>query len=1358
MRTCMLALAVVAAYPGTASSAGETDGTYILRFAEAPLAAWRGPDAATDAEQAKLAATSPAATGSRRIELDSPASRAYRGFLDKRRTDRLRSAEALLGRPLEVRYVYEVAFNGLAAELSPAEAETLRRLPGVIAVERSEARRLQTDAGPGWIGAPVHWTNAGLAGTSRGEGSVIGVIDSGIRPSHPAFAATAGDGYVHVNPRGRFFGQCVAAPARCNGKLIGIHDFTLEDARNGVDLNGHGTHVASTAAGNPYTASHTFGDGVQRTLTFSGVAPRSALISYKACVNEEGTSGSCATEDLVAAIDQAVADGVDVINYSIGGSPRSPWSGSDALAMLSAREAGVVVVVAAGNDGPAAGSITAPGNAPWVLTVAASTHDRALANRLVDLQGGATAPPRGGILGGLGLTPGVGPRAIVRDAANPLCSRGMDLDFPPTGASNPWVGQVFSGELVVCERGVTARVAKSNNVRLAGGGGMILYNGPADGESVVADAHSIPGTHIGWSAGRDLLDWLADGAGHSGRLEGVQLRSLPDYADLLAGFSGRGQAAFAAEALKPDITAPGVAILAASHENNGVAMLSGTSMATPHVAGAAALLRAASRDWGPSHIESALQTTARAVVRAPDGSVIASPFDQGSGRVDLGRAAAAGLYFPVSRADFLAAAPGGSSSPAELNRPSLVLDDCFEQCSLMRRVTGLRATAWSVVFDLPEGASASATPARFDLGMGGTQPVSFSFDLTGTGLPGTWVQGAVRLVPDDSSVPEVRLPVALFADPGGDTGRIEVSAAAEAGAVALDLGGYVRLPEAAFAVTELIEPTRRSLLLVEDPTPLAPYDRFDMGGVLIEQVSFGEGTGAGRIEVSTASTQAPDIDLFVGLDANGDGLPSEDEELCRSTSPAASEVCMLHVDEADADDRYWVLVQSWEGSGAIDRIELTSTAVRLAPATSGARVVGPGKADAGIELPLRLDWDLPGLSPGSERRGYLLLANVPDRLDDMVVLPLHLVRVPAWNAAPRVLRSGQNRRLRLPPGEAQDRYVIEVPPGAASLTLSSIGAPDVQLHLARQSESAGPAIGPAPARATAAASSSGSSANKQIVVNGAALEPGRWYLTPVNTGAQAVEFDLEADLQFSGARPTPQPGAYYNPARSGAGVYFYTVAAANVWGVVWYTYDADGAPTWYLGTAAAATPGEHLWRVELSRFTWNGQRVQFVSAGEAYLSLESSDRFRFAWNVLGDSGSESMQLIPQPACAAGPLAVSGLWYSPTRPGFGYSVLAGEGLETFVAYLYDGLGRPRWLLGNVSPFAGSGSMSLRQYSGACPLCTYAPPQSQVVGTLQRLYLGGALDEANVDAVFAPPLQGQWIEGGKTRAIADLIGCP
>ncbi|HZP65406.1 MAG TPA: S8 family serine peptidase, partial [Rudaea sp.] len=463
---CVLALSIAAACQADAAGADPRH-TYVLRLADAPLV----EHAAARAEQQGLVATLGRRAALRTV-LSSDDSAGYLAHLDAAREAVLAAGGKALGRTLPPRHAYRYASNGVALELTDAEARQLASLPGVAGVHRERIEHVLTDAGPQWIGADKLW-NGQVAGAAKtkGEGVVIGIVDTGINPTHPSFAATGGDGYTHTNPRGHFYGKCADGTlSSCNAKLIGIYDMT-DEGTNGIDSAGHGSHVSGIAAGNAITDALQ-GNTVSLPRNVSGVAPHANIIMYKACkVDTSGQSGgSCGESDLIAALDQATADGVDVINYSIGGDAQDPFQllaeNSDAAAMFNARNAGIVVVVAAGNEGPGAHSITEPANAPWVLAVANASHNRRFANSVGDFSGVAGAP---GTLQGLGYTAGYGPADIVYagDFGNALCGKGATEGTSPTGASNPFAPGTFHGQIVVCDRGTYARVEKGYNVKAA---------------------------------------------------------------------------------------------------------------------------------------------------------------------------------------------------------------------------------------------------------------------------------------------------------------------------------------------------------------------------------------------------------------------------------------------------------------------------------------------------------------------------------------------------------------------------------------------------------------------------------------------------------------------------------------------------------------------------------------------------------------------------------------------------------------------------------------------------------------------------------------------------------------------------
>lgn len=1376
------------------AAAAQTDSegrsTWIVVFEEPAIASFGGGKPSKDAS-ASLAATTPAVTGASKFDIDAPASRAYAAYLADKRSERLTRAEVEFGRPLLPGFVYEAALNGVSLELSADEAARLAKMPGVANVIPNWVSKPLTDAGPRWIKADQVWSGAaGVA--SRGEGVVVGVIDTGVNASHPMFAATSG-GVPISNPRGNgnFLGTLCAGGSPCNNKLIGVYDFTTGtgdmEPNNGLDVDGHGSHTASTAVGNPI-AGNIDGPSGPVPVTFTGVAPRANLITYKACEMES----DCEGQWLLAAINQAVTDGVDVINYSIGGNAFNPWLISDSLAMRDAYNAGIVAVVAAGNDGPGAGTITTPGTAPWVLTVAAATHTRAIVNDLA-LSGGVGPLPGGGVLRGAGNTGGTsitGNFDLIVPNDFPLCGTGTDLDFPPTGASKPasWVPPRFTPtQMVLCERGVQARVAKSNNVREAGGGAMVLLNQPENGANVNSDPHSRPTVHLSSVDADALRAWVALGGNPKGRLTGSELADDPNQADILADFSGRGpnraDEVDLSAVLKPGVTAPGVSILAAAPTGSGFADLSGTSMATPHVAGAAALIIGARAGTlagkGPTRVEQvvgALMTTARPSARDFDGVTPATPFQQGSGVIDVSLAAKAGLYFPIAAPapdfqSFTTANPSlAGGDPRKLNLPALVEPDCFETCQLKRRVIAYGGGgSWRVEVDAPVGLQVAVSPSSFALNAGAGQTLTFAITIADPVLAGKWAHGAVRLVRETGDgVADARVPLAVKRSIGTVPTAITRTVSGDAGFFDIAINGMNTLPDARFAGSALAAPVPVTLVLAEDPDS----DPYNAGtGVTFRTISVPPGPGGVpanyRLVVDIPASSADDVDLYVGADFDGDGQPSEAEELCASTSPGDSEHCELDIQHPGGNFNltYWWLAQNFTaGASGSDTINVSRTLVSLDASGDGLTVTGPGKTGKLEPFTLRVAWDDPSFKPGQTRTGFALIAPTPGNV--VAQIPVTLTRDSA-SSVPRALVNKADLPIAVAAGESLDRIFFDVPPNAREVTFTATGAAQIDLYAAPAPAAVDnrTTIDPAPAVATAPFSAMNTQASKTLIVPAASLTPGRWYLTPVSRGA-ASSIVLRAEITQADPRPALRSGHYFDSRRIGSSSGLFLDFAGAQWFAVWYAYLEDGTPTWYFGQGAAPSPTDatQTFRGNLLRVVWNGSASSNVKVGEMLVTPTGPESFDFSFMVDGKTGSEPMTRLGGGGClnvGGTDLDVSGHWFSPSKSGFGYSVQleAGSNQEIFAAYLYDAQGFPRWLFGQKQPFDASTPINLWQFSaGACPTCAFsATPAPPVVGALNRNYATNNITDINVIANLVPPLSGLWEESLPVIPLSDRKLC-
>jgi subtilisin family serine protease len=921
------ALTLIAATVGAGTGTAAASDTYIVQLADPPLASYTGGIAG-------LAVTNPAALGEVKLNPTSPASRAYLAHLDTRRQAVLSAMRLALGRDVATQFTYRYAYNGFAAALSATEAAAVARLPGVAGVQKDFVRQPVTDAGPEWIGAPAVWAGSGGPSATKGEGIVVGVIDTGINFTHPSFAEVGGDGHDHTNPRGQFYGLCdpVLGTPFCNDKLIGVWDFT---GTSPADDNGHGSHTASTAAGNAHTAT-IHAPTITLSREISGVAPHANLITYKACV-----PAGCVGASLTAAIDQAIADGVDVINYSIGGGPTNPWDDADSESFLGARDAGVFVATSAGNDGPGPETVGSPANAPWVMSIGASTHNRLLANSLVGLSGGGSAAP--GDIAGKSLTSGYGPAEIVYAGAfgDPLCG-------------TPFAPGTFDGEIVICDRGVNPRVEKGRNVEVGGAGGMVLANDAPSGDSLIADPHELPAVHITYDDGQALKAWVASDGTPTGTISGTTMDEADANGDVMASFSSRGPNKPAPDIVKPDVTAPGVDVLAAFNvpgPDPAYGVISGTSMSSPHAAGAAALVRALHPDWTPAEVQSAITSTGRTTgIRKEDGSTAADPFDMGGGRVDLTQAGLAGLVLDETTARYQAANPSAGGDPTGLNLATLGNGACAGICTWVRTVRNALSSeaTWTARVSAPRGVGVTVKPSRFTLAAGGTVTLTITADVR-RAESGTWHFGAIGL--SSRNAVDQHLTMAVMA---GRVHPVSIETTSTTGTHTVSVPTAIDVKDLSVAVYGLTKGVVEERTLLQDPTPLEPYD--GLGGTFTVLLDVTEGSKFVAAEIE--DTTATDLDLFVGRDLNGDGVAQENEELCRSASDTAFEACTVRDLRGGT---YWVMVQNWLAGRVLDDVSLIVSTV---PGTNAGNLTatGPKTATAGTSFDVTLAWNEPQLA------------------------------------------------------------------------------------------------------------------------------------------------------------------------------------------------------------------------------------------------------------------------------------------------------------------------------------------------------------------------------------------------------------
>ncbi len=705
------------------------------------------------------------------------------------------SASTLLNKEVSFTNQYQLILNGVTLRLSNDEKNKLVAHPQVKSIQKFMPHYVQTSVSTDLIQADQVWKTTSEQTGNRGEGVTVGIIDTGIASLHPSFSDVDSEGYHHNNPLGenQYLGQCQQYPSYCNDKVIGMvtypqliehakqeykrlefNDNDLLDRINvGYDITGHGSHTASTASGNSVDNAHYYLDinktsneteYIKSNFNFdvSGVAPRSNIVSYQVC----DFFGLCYPNLTIEALEHAIANGIDVINYSIGGSPYiNPWSDPSALAFLNARFFGLHVATSAGNLGPIEGSVGSPGNAPWLTSVAAYSHGRTHTPNELVISDGNSELLR---LQGEGISNPVAITGII--IAKKLFELGCDTNFSE---------QQFNGEIVVCQGNIYQyHIEKALK---------------AGASAVVAINEEYPRFQQAWlsyafiefdqDTGNQLLDLLEGNSELKAEINGVNAEIDYQNADIGAIFSSKGPNLINASIASPHIAAPGINVIAAVAEETPFNPFvqdippyqpySGTSMASPHIAGAMALIKAIHPDWTPAQMQSALMTTAKIDV-STEWQVIdniisnaevrqSNAMEAGAGRVQILDAIDATLLLDESVNGYLDADPiRDAHAPTKINMSSLFDSHCFVSCSWTRTVTAAIDGEWNVEVEQLDNNNLDieVSPAKFSLIKGQSQEITVKVNHV-KGQLHQWQFANIKLVHNDKTKPISRLNVAV---------------------------------------------------------------------------------------------------------------------------------------------------------------------------------------------------------------------------------------------------------------------------------------------------------------------------------------------------------------------------------------------------------------------------------------------------------------------------------------------------------------------------------------------------------------------------------------------------------------------
>jgi hypothetical protein len=1052
-----------AAFPALASGpTGASDPTrsvYIVQFRADPLA------------------TTARVTGDR-FHPRNPQAVAHRKFLDATQRRVLFGAGVS---DAHVGYSYRTTVAGFSARLTAAEAVRIRAQREVASVAADRIRTVPHRR-PASVaaGKPMHHAALARAATTTeslgpraaaeplvdadlrgqpaeflglpeglwarlggpekaGEDVVVGVIDGGIYPEHPSFAdePVTADGTRHYigpaygPPPATWRGTCQEGEAwpatTCNNKLIGARYFVdglsvekvaEQEFLSPRDVEGHGTSTASIAAGNygvdPSYLGNDLGVGV-----ISGIAPRARIAHYKAFwAAPAADAGIAAGSDLVAAIDTAVADGIDVLSYAIGGelgatlpiSDQSTMLDVEAQALLRAFDAGVVPVLPAGNAGPDADTVEAPGHTPWAISVGASALPVTYA-ATATVSGGADGPVV--TAQGTSPTPALPPTPLIDGAsaaapgATPAAAERCE-----EGSLDP---ALVTGKVVLCRP--ENFLVGSAVLSLAGAAGGILYQPQPRPFRDTWDVW-LPSVIVSAGDAAAIRQLIGSTPNATAAFTAGTLTPTTT-GDVVTRFSSRGAALGSLSLLKPDLLAPGVDVLAAHTPEVPAAgalfewskaerfrPFGGTSASVPLTAGAAALLRSLHPDLDPSELKSALMTTAEPdiLIDAVVPSTPATALDKGAGRIDPNRAADAGLVLAETTErfqDYISAQvptrdPSQPTIAAtDLNLASIAFDPLVGPRSTSRTFTSIdgRPGTWTASIEGLTGVTTTVSPAQFSIEPGQSQTVQLAFTPSGARL-GDYVDGAVVFT-NDSDGRTVRLAVNLRPEEFEAPEQLNFGATEPAGRAPLVLPtgfagqlsalgyglarGDVRRDQ---TVGVDVDDDGEDLNRIAQPGP----------GVTVFDLTVPTDAKALAAELDDAGLSEPlvDLDLFIFHDDEGDGFRSDD--FVDASETASQEALFL----LDPDPGAYRISVRGVSADPVATFDLTTWVlddmtpdVLSDPLVPGLQVIGdPVPVTVGGLGTLQLEWV--GLDEPGVYLGFVTFHNaaVPDPnnpLGEMVV-------------------------------------------------------------------------------------------------------------------------------------------------------------------------------------------------------------------------------------------------------------------------------------------------------------------------------------------------------------------------------------
>ncbi len=562
------------------------------------------------------------------------------------------------------------------------------------------------------------------------------------------------------------------------------------------------------------------------------------------------------------------------------------------------------------------------------------------------------------------------------------------------------------------------------------------------------------------------------------------------------------------------------------------------------------------------------------------------------------------------------------------------------------------------------------------------------------------------------------------------------------------ISGLVAMPDAEYQAAGLVKPTVRTESVAADPTPYKPFN--GDGGNIVEL--FEVTTNTLRLRATIEDTIAPDMDLFIGLDSNGDGSPDEDEVVCASITGGSEEYCDLL---SPQPGQWWMMMQAWSNPDAAEATLLY--AVINSGDDETLIATGPAILAEGATDNIRFSWQNVQALTGDEWWGAIAVGTTPASPQDLIIAPVTYIRTGEDDLQKSVILGNDSpASFTLPAGATHKRLVFDVPPGEGivDFSLSADNAADnrdLKFRVYRMTFpnafNDAPFVTEMPDGLPAKGQDrGGASGPASVSVSGASLNPGRYYMAAENLGTETIGVTARAVYQGGSARIKPRTGLWGDGSYDATGAQGFEYAEIDdVWFGIWYTYNEDGTPTWYFINSGAIDPMSNSHTADILEFTNNPNvdppTQKFTVVGKATFTTISETDIKISYILNGEYGGSSAIPLSTNTCTlqgGNPAPITGTWAPDINiaGGIGGSSVEYGVTEALIHYIYDDSGEPRWVISG-SEVAPAPAREAWEFRGYCPTCNFVQPTYTEIGTVTQSYSSDAEGSQTLDFTLLPP---------------------